>query len=125
MDQTISRLNIEHYRRKLATEQDETMRQTLMRLLAEEQAKLAALDNSLERRQPSSGLGRKPPIRSFVSVSESPGPVCPQSRRWGDICVTLMRKGHRKRIAAALTDEVTSADLALLIAEVEGASSAY
>ncbi len=54
MDRTISRLNIEHYRRKLATEQDETTRQTLMHLLAEEQAKLAALDNSRERRQPGS-----------------------------------------------------------------------
>jgi hypothetical protein len=53
MDRTISRLNIEHYRRKLATEQDETTRQTLMRLLAEEQAKLAAIDNSLERKRPS------------------------------------------------------------------------
>ena len=53
MDRTISRLNIEHYRRKLATEQDETTRQTLMRLLAEEQAKLAAIDNSLEGKRPS------------------------------------------------------------------------
>jgi hypothetical protein len=52
MDRTISRLNIEHYRRKLATERDETTRQTLMRLLAEEQAKLAALDYPLERKQP-------------------------------------------------------------------------
>ena len=31
MDRTISRLNIEHYRRKLATEQDETV--TLEELL--------------------------------------------------------------------------------------------
>ena len=52
MDRAMSRLNIEHYRRKLATEQYETTRQTLMHLLAEEQAKLAALDNSRERRQP-------------------------------------------------------------------------
>lgn len=44
MDKTVARLNIEHYRKSLATEQDETKRQTLMRLLAEEQAKLAALD---------------------------------------------------------------------------------
>ncbi len=51
MDRTIARLNIEHYRKKLATEDDETKRQTLMRLLAEEQAKLAALDNPPERKR--------------------------------------------------------------------------
>jgi hypothetical protein len=44
MDKSVARLNIEHYRKSLATEQDETKRQTLMLLLAEEQAKLAALD---------------------------------------------------------------------------------
>jgi hypothetical protein len=44
MDQTISRLNIEHFRRLLdANEIDETKRQTVLRLLAEEEAKLAAL----------------------------------------------------------------------------------
>jgi len=49
MDRTIARLNIEHCRKKLATEQDETKRQTLMRLLAEEQAKLAALNDPPEK----------------------------------------------------------------------------
>ena len=44
MDRAIARLNIEHYRKKLAEEGDETKRQTLLRLLAEEEAKLAALD---------------------------------------------------------------------------------
>lgn len=53
MDKTIARLNIENYRKKLAIEQDETKRQTLMRLLTEEQAKLAALDlPEKERRSP-------------------------------------------------------------------------
>jgi hypothetical protein len=33
-------LNIEHYRRLLATETDESRRQTLMRFLAEEEAKV-------------------------------------------------------------------------------------
>ena len=46
MDRSIARLNIEHYRKKLAEEGDETKRQTLLRLLAEEEAKLAALDGS-------------------------------------------------------------------------------
>jgi hypothetical protein len=48
---TIARLNIEHFRKKLVTEQDEMKRQTLMRLLVEEQAKLAALDNPPERKR--------------------------------------------------------------------------
>ena len=41
MDRSVARLNIEHYRRLLATETDETRRQMLTRLLAEEEAKLA------------------------------------------------------------------------------------
>ena len=36
----MARLNIEHYRRQLASEPDEQRRQVLERLLAEEQAKL-------------------------------------------------------------------------------------
>jgi hypothetical protein len=42
MDQrvVIAKLNIEHFRRKLATEQDTAKRLTLIRLLEEEQAKL-------------------------------------------------------------------------------------
>ena len=41
MDRTVARLNIEHYQRLLATETDEARRQTLLHLLAEEEAKLA------------------------------------------------------------------------------------
>jgi hypothetical protein len=41
----IARANIAHFREKLADEQDETQRQNLLCLLAEEQAKLAALEN--------------------------------------------------------------------------------
>ena len=40
VDRTVARLNIEHYRRLLATETDETRRRMLLRLLAEEEAKL-------------------------------------------------------------------------------------
>ena len=43
MDKTVARLNIAHYRKLLATEQDEARRQTILRLLAEEEAKLASL----------------------------------------------------------------------------------
>ena len=41
MHRTVARLNIEHYRRLLARETDEARRQVLLRLLAEEAAKLA------------------------------------------------------------------------------------
>jgi hypothetical protein len=50
MDKTVARLNIERYRKSLAAERDEAKRQTLMRLLAEEQAKLAALDPPEKKR---------------------------------------------------------------------------
>lgn len=40
MDRRVARLNIEHFRRLLAEETDETRRLLLLRLLAEEEAKL-------------------------------------------------------------------------------------
>ncbi len=43
MERTVARLNIEHYRKLLTNESDEAKRQVLLRLLAEEEAKLAAL----------------------------------------------------------------------------------
>ncbi len=43
MDEIIARLNIEHFRKKLAEEVDEIKRRMLMQLLAEEEAKLARL----------------------------------------------------------------------------------
>jgi predicted secreted protein len=43
VDETIARLNIEHYCRKLCQETDEAKRQTLQRLLVEEEAKLAQI----------------------------------------------------------------------------------
>ena len=52
MDRAVARLNIEHYRRLLARETDETRRQTIMRLLAEEEAKLAdPSSNSKKKRE--------------------------------------------------------------------------
>jgi hypothetical protein len=51
MDKTVARLNIEHFRKKLATETDETRRQQIVRLLAEEEAKLTALESSKDRRR--------------------------------------------------------------------------
>ena len=43
MDKAVARLNIEHYRKLLASETDETKCETIRHLLAEEEAKLAAL----------------------------------------------------------------------------------
>lgn len=43
MDEFIAKLNIEHFQKKLATETDQTVRKTLLTLLAEEEAKLAKI----------------------------------------------------------------------------------
>jgi hypothetical protein len=51
MDRTVARLNIEHFRKLLAEERDATQRQTLCRLLAEEEAKLASLTDRPEKAQ--------------------------------------------------------------------------
>lgn len=51
MDKAIARLNIEHYRKLLATETDEGKRETLQRLLAEEEAKLAALTEEADTKK--------------------------------------------------------------------------
>jgi hypothetical protein len=45
VDRTIARLNIEHFRKRLAEETDENTRQMILRLLAEEEAKLAEPDD--------------------------------------------------------------------------------
>ena len=49
MDKTVARLNIEHFQKKLATEKDGTKRQQILCLLAEEEAKLTALESRKER----------------------------------------------------------------------------
>jgi hypothetical protein len=51
LDRSIARLNIEHFRRLLASETDETRRKTILRLLAEEEAKLADAKPPEKRRQ--------------------------------------------------------------------------
>ena len=53
MDRTVAHLNIDHYRRLLEKETDEVRRQPLMRLLAEEEAKIVAnAPKERKRRQP-------------------------------------------------------------------------
>lgn len=44
VDRIVARLNIEQFRKLLTTERDEAKRCTVLCLLAEEEAKLAALD---------------------------------------------------------------------------------
>jgi hypothetical protein len=44
LDRTVARLNIEHYRKKLAEEKDPDRRNTLLRLIAEEEARLSAIE---------------------------------------------------------------------------------
>jgi hypothetical protein len=51
MDRTVAHLNIEHYRKLLARETDESKRQTLLRLLEEEEAKLSAPDKPGQERR--------------------------------------------------------------------------
>jgi len=52
MDKTVTRLNIQHYRKLLTNESDETRRQQIARLLAEEEAKLARLEGLGKQRKP-------------------------------------------------------------------------
>jgi hypothetical protein len=40
VDRTVAHMNVEHYRRLLAVETDDARRQVLLRLLAEEEAKI-------------------------------------------------------------------------------------
>ena len=52
MDRTVARLNIEHFRRLLAKETDEVRRPTLIRLLAEQEGKLADPKPKERKRRP-------------------------------------------------------------------------
>jgi hypothetical protein len=61
MDKAIARLNIEHYRKLLASEMEGAKRATLEKLLAEEEAKLAALTTRIERESPAAGRSASRP----------------------------------------------------------------
>jgi len=55
MDRLVARLNVEHYRKALAGEFDETKRQTLIQLIGEEELKLAGaqqMERSEKQRGP-------------------------------------------------------------------------
>ena len=47
MDRTVARFNVRHFRRLLERETDEPRRQAIVRLLAQEEAKLVELDGKL------------------------------------------------------------------------------
>ena len=49
MDSLVAHLNIEHYRKALANEFDETKRKTLIRLIGEEELKLAEAPQKEDR----------------------------------------------------------------------------
>ena len=49
MDKQVAHLNIEHYRRLLANEPEGSKREILLRLLAEDETKLAALSGAPKR----------------------------------------------------------------------------
>jgi hypothetical protein len=53
MDRNVARLNIEHLRKRLAEETDESKRQTILRLLAEEEARLASFMTPPQERKKS------------------------------------------------------------------------
>ncbi len=53
MDKFVARQNIQHYRDKLATETNEERRQMLLRLLADEEAKLTLLEKIPQRKRQS------------------------------------------------------------------------
>ena len=83
----IARLNVEHYRRLLTAEGEPTKRETITKLLAEEEAKLRKLDGDRERQRHQSGffhsrqwLGRTS-RRSLVSTSIQPPRMRRQERR--------------------------------------------
>jgi hypothetical protein len=52
MDHAVARLNVEHYRRLLASETDEQKRRVLQKLLAEEEAKLGGVAARERKRTP-------------------------------------------------------------------------
>jgi hypothetical protein len=52
MDKFVANANIAHFRRQLAEETDETKRLMLARFLAEEEAKLAGLPTTRQRKRP-------------------------------------------------------------------------
>jgi hypothetical protein len=49
VDRTVAQLNIDHFRKQLVTETDEVKRQMILRLIAEEEEKVAAINLSRKK----------------------------------------------------------------------------
>jgi hypothetical protein len=58
MDRMVARLNIEHFRRLLQSETDESKRKMLLRLIDEEEEKLATADLRAAAKPPEKTKGR-------------------------------------------------------------------
>jgi hypothetical protein len=84
MDRTVAHLNIEHYRKLLTREMDETTRQTILRLLAEEEAKLASLTNLPDKKPALRGCLPTPSSASVAHQSASWSPLSPIRTERGD-----------------------------------------
>jgi len=54
MDAEIARLNIDHFRKLLANEKEETKQRTLLKLIAEEELRLAAALRAKDGNKPAS-----------------------------------------------------------------------
>lgn len=52
MDEKIVRLNIEHFRKLLSEDCNESKRQMILRLLSEEEAKLRLIEEAKAKKQP-------------------------------------------------------------------------
>jgi hypothetical protein len=72
MDRTVAHLNIEYFCKLLANETDETKRQMLLRLLAEEEAKLKGFDPKL--REPKKDPKMLATTRTSASGAPRPFP---------------------------------------------------
>jgi hypothetical protein len=64
LHRTVAKLNVQHYRRLLATETDEARREVLLTLLAEEESKLAQAEAKAEAKsgiKPDTATDSQPP----------------------------------------------------------------
>lgn len=87
IERTVARLNIEHYKRLLRTETDETTRQMVKCLLAEEEAKLRGLA------EPDAGRGSRGPPPNEALPSNGADPVTkPQASALTRACAALIWK---------------------------------
>jgi hypothetical protein len=76
MDEAVARLNIEHFRKLLAEERDESKRATLRELLAEEEARLGTI---LRRAKAATADRRQADAAPNETVRTGSAPTSPAS----------------------------------------------